>query len=157
MQQFPNFFYIMCDTTLTLQCVLCGPDLEVCRVSSKHVTVKRFAHFIYWWFPPASSVITKCTVLRPRRRWQKEAVKKLAKSNTLIGHLTTFSKNPFAVKVVLPLGWGSSVQGSWDWGRREGGRTSAWLSAREGEPCGHSGKEQIDSMSSIKGVKQQYS
>lgn len=45
-----------------------SPHLEVCSIGPKHIAVKRFAHFIYGRFPPASGVITKRTVLTGRER-----------------------------------------------------------------------------------------
>lgn len=46
----------------------CDSDLEVHGVGSKHVAVKRFAHFVDGRLPPASGVITKRTVLRKREK-----------------------------------------------------------------------------------------
>lgn len=47
---------------------VCSPHLEVYSIGPKDISVKRFAHFIYWWFPPASSMITECTILTDREK-----------------------------------------------------------------------------------------
>lgn len=125
------------EPTWTPVCVLwivCSPHLEVCRIGPEHVTIKRLAHFIYWRFPPASGMITKRTVLtgRKTRGWR-----------SLNSDRDYFE---CAAGVILHLGWESWVPGSWDWGKREGAHISAWLSAREEAPCGHSGREEIQTL-----------
>lgn len=83
-------FYSFCKEPCSHGCVsLCGPDLEVCSIGPKHVTVKRFAHFIYWRLPPASGVITKRTVLQGggTRGWRDQRNIKHAEIQIIFGVL----------------------------------------------------------------------
>lgn len=77
------------------------------------------------------------------QRSRKQHIKTYGHINSKhLARFAYFKSNSINWMMILRLGSGSWVQGSWGWGRMEGGRTSAWLSTRGEEPCGRSGEKQ---------------